>query len=63
MKGPLRALIAIALAGVAAAFTIKARERRRALDAGPPAPDPPVQAFDDRDMGAVATGEGMPEAG
>jgi len=64
MKGTsLRALVAIALAGAAALFAVKAREKRRALTSGPLAADSPEDAFAERNMGDVATGEGMPESG
>jgi hypothetical protein len=64
MKGKtLRALVALALAGAAALFAVKTRERRRALAAGPLAPDPPDDPFAERNMGDVATGEGMPDGG
>jgi len=59
-RPPLRALFAVALAGAAAFAAVRAKERRRALNAGPPGPD---AAFAERNMGDVATGEGMPEAG
>ena len=63
MKGPpLRALVAVVLAGVAAFTAVRAKERRRALTAGPLA-DPPDHGFDEGNMSDVATGEGMPEAG
>ena len=63
MKGPLRALMTLVLAGAVALLAMKAKERRRALVAGPLASDPPDSAFDERNMGDTATAEGMPEAG
>jgi hypothetical protein len=64
MKGPpLRALVAVVLAGVAAFAAVRAKERRRALTAGPLSSDPPDNAFAESNMGEVATGEGMPEVG
>ena len=64
MKGPLlRTLAGLALAGAAALFAVKTRERRRALAAGPLAPDPSPDAFAERNMGDVATSEGMPDTG
>jgi hypothetical protein len=67
MNGLTRALVALALAAAAALFAVKARDRRRALGAGPvaaePIPsDPPEEMFAERNMGDVATGEGMPES-
>jgi hypothetical protein len=63
----LRALVALALAGAAALFAVRARDRRRALGAGsvasePVAVEPPDEVFAERNMGDVATGEGMPES-
>ncbi len=64
MKGhALRALLAVALAGAAALFTVKARERRRALASGPVGDDTSDDSFAEHNMGDVATGEGMPESG
>jgi hypothetical protein len=63
----LRALVALALAGAAALLAVKARDRRRALGAGPITSEPvavdvPDEMFAERNMGDVATGEGMPES-
>ena len=64
MKGPpLRALVAVVLAGAAAFVAVRAKERRRALTAGPLAADPPDSVFAEGNMGDVATSEGMPEGG
>ncbi len=57
----LRALAAVVLAGAAALLAVKARERRRALTAGPFAADPSEDVRAESHAGEVATGEGMPE--
>lgn len=64
MKGtPLKALAALLLAGAAALFAVKARDRRRALTVGSMGSDPPDETLDEGNMGDLATGEGMPEVG
>ena len=57
----IRALV-VALAGAAAAGAVKTGKRRRALGRGSES-DPADEQFADANMEAVATGEGMPEAG
>jgi len=64
MKGtPLRALIAVVAAGAATLLAVRARDRRRALTAGVGSAEPSAAPFAEANLGDVATGEGMPEAG
>ena len=59
----LRIIAPLAAAGCAGLLATKALGRRRTLDSRPPLPDPPDRHLADQDMEALATDEGMPEAG
>ncbi|HLJ19322.1 MAG TPA: hypothetical protein VKU84_03950 [Stellaceae bacterium] len=62
MKGPLQALVAVMLAGAAAFVALRVRERRRALNAGPPEPERDSVLGEPQGAEVGSTG-GMPEAG
>ena len=59
----LRTIVPLAAVGCAGLLASKAMGQRRTPDRPPPVSDPPDRHLAEEDMEALATGEGMPEAG